>query len=250
MTGVPEAIAGLADEEQADTPDAAGDGLPGIYRRYGEEGRPEAGSEVWLHDKLAEAEQVVSYLSSMQDNLQALPEDADGARKELALARLGDVYGIVRPDGFSHEKFKAAYLVGRGLTQDEVASVMGVGLPELHTMMDDQFRSVVRHWRSVTLDDYFSVILRYVDGLVDSVLDPSTAIKLLRELRGLVTIPEERERWEAEMTMRERELQAREREVGAYEHQVGFASLISAQVVVEDVGEITDVDYEPVKTED
>ena len=85
---------------------------------------------------------------------------------------------------------------------------------------------------------------------MDSVLDPSTAIKLLRELRGLVTIPEERERWEAEMTMRERELQAREREVGAYEHQVGFASLISAQVVVEDVGEITDVDYEPVKTED
>ena len=239
------AIDGVGEEEE--------DGLAlvsqvsgAIYKKYDKDGPP-AGSKLWLNEKLAEADAVVTTLAHIHDSVQNLPEDADEARTELALAKIGDIYGLQKPDGFSHEKFKAAYLIGRGLTQAEVATATGVALPVIYSMMDKQFEAVVRHWRQVTLDDYFSVIIRYVDTLIETIRDPGNAIKLLRELRGLIEIPEDRKRWEHEMDIREREAEAREREVDVFENQVGFAAMIPESIVVAEVeilDDVIDAEYE------
>jgi len=172
-------------------------------------------TEAWVAQRVEEAKQVALRVSAMHDKIRLLPTDREDARKYHARLKMCEVFGIPVDADMEPTKFRAAVLYGWGLNPPEVAAAMGCLPSEVYTMMDDTFRMVSGHWRAQRMEEYFAIILRAYDYLLETVDDPEILLKMLKELRSMAGTREEGRRWEAEFELREREVRAKEREAAS-----------------------------------
>lgn len=220
--------------------------IPGIDTR-GPMSR--ADTEEWVAKRIEEAKRVAEQASLIRDKISQLPPTRDAARERKLRAKMCEVFGIpVRAD-MDPTAFRAAVVYGWGMTVQETAMALGCKPSEIYAMMDDNFRAVANHWRAQRMEEYFAIILRTVDSLLETVDSPDLLIKLLKEVKSLAMTREEQRRWEKELELREREVAAKERDSTAYAYQVGLGPLPAGATEAIDI-EIVDAEWEDAPDDD
>lgn len=199
------------------------DGVKGLPIQFGDSDR--------VQQKVTEAEGVVELIKQSRDYITALPKSKTDARREVAMARFADSFGMSIPSDMTLEKYQAAMLIGRGLSHVEAADAVGMSIAELYGAMDREFRHVMRFWYLRTFEEYFSGMIRMVDHLMETVNDPEQMIKLLKHMGELAGKAEDRERWETEINLREREIRAREQDADTYKEAVQLSTMVKPQTL-------------------
>lgn len=181
--------------------------------------RPETDAE-FLAQAEEQAARIVQAMDTLGEALLALPADVGEARRQQALIQYEQVLGLRAPAGMAREKFHAAVLVGRGCTFAEAARILGCDPGQLYQWRDAAFVRTMRHWRATRLDEWHSTLIKTLEVMLNSTTSQPLRLKIIREMSVLAAQPEDRERWMAEMHLREREVAAREKDADAYAQAV------------------------------
>lgn len=192
----------------------------------GEGGETKLPVDEWVQERREEALRIVGGIFSAMEYLRSLPENADEARKLVAVNQIDDLLPVasqLAPAGMTKDQVYAAMLVGRGLTWKEAAQALGVpgGEALLHewNVSNRDFRRVVRYWRRVTLEEQLGLLLREIDAVAASTGSESIKIKLARLRWELSKHPGEQELQTYKLALEERMVVAREAEVSQGEQR-------------------------------
>jgi len=176
--------------------------------------------EKWKKEQLEETREVVAALVDMAERLKQLPANREDARKIVAADNVGDLVRVVNemePTELSRLQLLSAALRGRGLKHSEIADILDIpnGAATLHVWENTilPYKRAIRYWRRIAEEDQLAMAIREIEEVAESTSDPGLMIKLIRLRLLLADKPEDRERWQKEIELREREVAAREKEV-------------------------------------
>lgn len=201
-------------------------------------------TEMWVGERVELARALARQMGAVQDKLAALPKDKEAARRQVIRGKMVEIYGMPNPTRMDPTRFQAAVMVGIGVSVPESAMALGINPVDIYQGWDDDFKAVIRHWRGITLEEYFSIIIRSYDELLVTVTDPEILIKILKELYNMASDTEEGRHWKKEFELREREVLAREQDADSFAHQVGLGELPEGAL------EVIDADFEVLEVED
>ena len=173
----------------------------------------------WIDEQSDNSAALAQEFVDLADKIRALPATKEEANKLVvadSLQSLIEVANQMGSDQFTKTQFQSTILLGRGLTKREVAEALDIpgGESMLHEWhrQDIAYRKLVGYWREEAENEHFSKAVREIEMLADKTDSANLRLKLLKLRLDLAYKPEDRHRWKAEISLREREVVAHEKE--------------------------------------